>query len=68
MVHILLNVFGALLFLFVPGLRELPPAIARWLAGHIERYDHAPAWLAGYVGSLFFGVPLLVIGLLEWLC
>ncbi len=63
MVHILLNVFGALLFLFVPGLRELPPLIARYLGRQICRYRSAPLILAGYVGLLFFGIPLLFIGL-----
>lgn len=61
MVHILLNVFGAILFLMIPGLRELPLSIARWLANVMCRYAHAPLLLIGYVGAVFFGFPLLVI-------
>lgn len=61
MVHILLNIFGAVLFLTVPGLRSLPIAIAEHLGGMMCRYRHAPLLLVGYVGLLFFGIPLLVI-------
>ena len=67
MVHILLNVFGALLFLFVPGLNRLPIWLAERLSAHICRRQHAPLWLTGYVGVLFFGLPLLVITSVELL-
>lgn len=61
MVHILLNVFGAILFLTVPGLRDLPPMIATKLASLMCRYSHAPILLMAYVGAVFFGFPLLII-------
>lgn len=65
MVHILLNVFGAILFLTVPGLKDLPPMIAERLSNLMCRYRHAPLLLIGYVGTLFFGFPLLMIYLIS---
>ena len=67
MVHILLNVFGALLFLMIPGLNRLPILLAEWLSDRICRYQHAPLWLTAYVGVLFFGMPLAVISMVGWL-
>ncbi len=63
MVHVLLNLFGAFLFLFLPGLNRLPIWLASRLAGYINAQQHAPALLIVYVASIFFGLPLLVIGL-----
>jgi len=61
MVHILLNIFGAILFLTVPGLRVLPIVVAEHIAGPMGRSRHAPLILLAYVGLLFFGLPLIVI-------
>lgn len=61
MVHILLNIFGALLFLTVPGLRQLPILIAEHIGTLMGKSKHAPLILIGYVAALFFGLPLLVI-------
>ena len=65
LVHILLNVFGAVLFVFVPGVNRIPLVATEALAGLMCRYRHAPAVLAIYVGAVFFGVPLAVIWLVE---
>jgi len=61
MVHILLNVFGALLFLTVPGLKQLPILIAEHIGELMGRSKHAPLILVGYVATVFFALPLLVI-------
>lgn len=61
MVHILLNVFGAILFLTVPGLKQLPILIAEHVGSLMGKYTHAPLILVAYVALLFFGFPLLVI-------
>lgn len=61
MVHILLNIFGAILFLTVPGLNRLPILIAEHAGELMGKYKHAPLILVSYVLLLFFGLPLLVI-------
>jgi len=63
MVHILMNVFGAILFLMVPGLNQLPVKIAGHLSAQMCRYRHAPLILVAYVLTFFFGLPFLVISL-----
>jgi len=65
LVHILLNLFGALIFLFVPGLNRLPVTLSAHLSRQMCRYAHAPALLLLYVGGLFFGVPLGFIFLMD---
>ncbi len=66
MVHILLNVFGALLFVFVPGLNRLPIYLSERLAAMMCRQRHAPALLTGYVLIIFFGIPFGLITLVDW--
>ncbi len=63
--HILLNVFGALLFLFVPGLKTLPLLIAEGLAEQMCRFRYPPLLLLGYVALLFFLFPMLVIATVK---
>jgi sodium-dependent phosphate cotransporter len=65
LVHILLNVFGALLFLFVPGLKTLPLLIAEGLAEQMCRFRYPPLLLLGYVALLFFLFPMLVIAAVK---
>ncbi len=65
LVHILLNVFGALLFLFVPGLKTLPLLIAEGLAEQMCRFRYPPLLLLGYVALLFFLFPMLVIATVK---
>jgi sodium-dependent phosphate cotransporter len=61
LVHLFYNCGGVLCFYVIPGLRSLPPLAASSLAALAS--DHK-ALAAGYVGGLFFGLPLL---LLTWL-
>ncbi len=60
-VHILLNVFGAILFLLVPGLRTAPLAFAESIGDLMCSRRHAAVWLAIYVGAAFFVLPMLVV-------
>ena len=64
MVHILLNIFGVLIFAFVPGVNRLPLLLSRGLSRVILRYQHAPLILVVYVAALFFGLHLAMIMLL----
>ena len=64
MVHILLNLIGAVLFVFVPGLNRLPILVTNSLSRAILRYRHAPMLLVSYVLVVFFGLPGLLIVLI----
>jgi sodium-dependent phosphate cotransporter len=61
LVHLFYNCGGVLCFYGIPGLRSLPPLAANSLAALAS---DRKALAAGYVGGLFFGLPLL---LLTWL-
>lgn len=65
LIHIYLNLFGALVFLFVPGVRRLPIILAGEIAGFMARYSNAPLLLLGYVAVLFFALPIAVIAALQ---
>ena len=64
LVHLLYNVFGVILFMSVPLLRNLPIYSSEWLGGLVLRNR---GWAAGYIGSGFFVIPSLVFGLQSWL-
>jgi sodium-dependent phosphate cotransporter len=57
LVHLLYNVFGVLVFLYTPWLKELPVRSAEWLGDKVELNR---GWAFGYIGSVFFVVPGLV--------
>lgn len=61
LVHLFYNCGGVFCFYAIPGLRSLPPLAASSLAALAS---DRKALAAGYVGGLFFGLPLL---LLAWL-
>jgi sodium-dependent phosphate cotransporter len=61
-VHVLLNVFGAFLFLCVPGLKELPVRIAERYAKWIVSVN--PVLLIVCSTIAFYGIPFLVIFIL----
>lgn len=61
LVHILMNLIGAAIFVFVPGINRVPLIATRRIAELICRGRHGPAVLITYVAALFFGIPLLAI-------
>ncbi len=58
-VHLLYNVFGVLLFLFVPYLKDAPIRSAQWLGNKTETNR---SWAFGYIMGVFFILPGLVFG------
>ena len=54
LVHLLYNVFGVLVFLYTPWLRDLPVKSAVWLGDKVE-VDRS--WAFGYIGTIFFLMP-----------
>ena len=59
LVHLLYNVFGVLLFLYVPFLYELPIKSAMWLG---DRTQKNRGWAFGYIFGVFFVLPGTVFG------
>jgi sodium-dependent phosphate cotransporter len=47
LVHLLYNVFGVVLFMAIPFLRELPVQSSEWLSARVE---HNRSWAFGYIG------------------
>lgn len=62
LVHLLFNVLGVAIIYGIPFMRPLPPAMAEWLA-HMAQKNKLYAAL--YMGGFFFGLPLLMIGLVK---
>lgn len=63
LVHLLYNVFGVMLFMSLPFLRNLPIYSSEWLGGLVLRNR---GWAAGYIGSVFFVIPSMVFGVQLW--
>lgn len=59
LVHLLFNLFGITLIYVLPFLRGIPPAIATFLADLAQR---SKLYVGAYIGGVFFGLPLLLIG------
>jgi sodium-dependent phosphate cotransporter len=59
LVHLLYNVFGVLLFLYIPFLFELPIKSALWLG---DRTEANRSWAFGYILGVFFLIPGTVFG------
>jgi sodium-dependent phosphate cotransporter len=59
LVHLLFNVFGVLLFLFLPRLRDLPITSATWLG---MKSQANRGWAFGYILLVFFILPGMVFG------
>ena len=57
LVHLLYNVFGVLVFLYTPWLRNLPVRSAEWLGNKTEEHR---GWAFGYIASIFFLMPGVV--------
>lgn len=64
LVHFLFNVFAIILIFSIPILRNVPPTIAEKMAELTQKRK----WFVGaYIAVVFFIVPLLVLGISEWL-
>lgn len=59
LVHLLYNVFGVVLFLCVPWLKDTPVLSAEWLGNKTETNR---AWAFGYILGVFFMLPGIVFG------
>ena len=59
LVHLFFNVFGVLMFLYVPMLFELPIRAAKILSDQAEKNI---GWAFGYVLGIFFLIPGAVFG------
>lgn len=60
LLHFLFNVFAILLIFSIPLLRNIPPTIAESMAEMTQKR----AWFVGaYIISVFFFLPLLVLGI-----
>ncbi len=62
LVHLLFNLAGTVLFLSVPFLRTLPPALARRLASVAVK---SKRYALVYVIGVFFGLPLIMVLLFD---
>lgn len=58
LVHLLYNVFGVILFMSMPVLRDLPIRSSEWLG---QRVEGNRSWAVAYIGSLFFALPGIVL-------
>ncbi|PWN06008.1 sodium:phosphate symporter [Rhodohalobacter mucosus] len=64
LIHFLFNVFAIILIFSIPVLRNVPPAIAEKMAEMTQKR----AWFVGaYIVTVFFFIPLLVLGISELL-
>ncbi|MCQ4316692.1 Na/Pi cotransporter family protein [Stutzerimonas zhaodongensis] len=59
LVHLLFNLFGITIIYVLPFLRGIPPTIANFLADMAQR---SKLYVGAYIGGVFFGLPLLLIG------
>ena len=60
--HLAFNLLGILLFYPVPKMRQVPLGMARWLGAVVDLWR--PAAFV-YIGSVFFALPLLLLGIAE---
>ena len=60
--HLAFNLLGILLFYPVPKMRQVPLGMARWLGAVVDLWR--PAAFV-YIGSVFFVLPLLLLGIAE---
>lgn len=64
LVHLLFNVLAIALIYVLPVLRALPMNMAELLATQAQRNK---AYVAAYIGGVFFALPLGLVGLSQWL-
>jgi sodium-dependent phosphate cotransporter len=64
MVHLLYNSLAVFVIYLTPGLRQLPLIGARQLAALASDRRY---WAVVYLGGVFFGLPMLTLGILSWI-
>ncbi|MFH1722759.1 MAG: Na/Pi symporter [Candidatus Altiarchaeota archaeon] len=60
-VHISLNVFGVVIWLGIPWLRDVPPRIAEWIGVHLVERKNGALNLLVAVVLVFYVIPLAII-------
>lgn len=63
LLHLLFNLFAILLIFSIPLLRNIPPTVAEWMA---EITQKNKLFVGAYILTVFFLVPLLVLGVSEF--
>ena len=64
LLHLLFNAFAILLIFSIPFLRNIPPTIAEKMASITQKNK----WFVGaYIVTLFFLIPLFILGISEFL-
>lgn len=64
LLHLLFNAFAILLIFSIPFLRNIPPTIAEKMASITQKNK----WFVGaYIATLFFLIPLFILGISEFL-
>ncbi|ART81476.1 sodium:phosphate symporter [Oceanisphaera profunda] len=64
LVHLLFNLLAIIVIYVLPFLRQIPLVMAETLATLAQRNK---AYVAGYIGGVFFALPLMVVGISQWL-
>ena len=64
LVHLLYNVIGVLVFLYIPWIKDFPVRSAEWLG---DKSESNRGWALGYIGSVFFMMPgIIFAGEFVW--
>jgi len=56
--HLLFNILGILIIYPIPFLRNIPPKLAKFVAGYAQKSKTVPII---YIGLLFYLLPLIII-------
>ncbi|GHA21845.1 Na/Pi symporter [Oceanisphaera arctica] len=64
LVHLLFNLLAIAVIYVLPFLRQIPVVMAETLATLAQRNK---AYVAAYIGGVFFALPLMVVGISQWL-
>ncbi len=64
LVHLLFNLLAIAVIYVLPFLRQIPVVMAETLATLAQRNK---AYVAAYIGGVFFALPLMVVGVSQWL-
>jgi solute carrier family 34 (sodium-dependent phosphate cotransporter) len=63
-VHLLFNLLAIAVIYVLPFLRQVPVIMAENLATLAQRNK---AYVAAYISGVFFALPLMVVGVSQWL-
>ncbi|MFP2769583.1 Na/Pi symporter [Oceanisphaera sp. KMM 10153] len=64
LVHLLFNLLAIAVIYVLPFLRQVPVIMAETLATLAQRNK---AYVVAYIGGVFFALPLMVVGVSQWL-